>query len=109
MRELDLQRTLFGLGAAAEDFQDQAGPVEHLGAPGLLEIALLDRPERTIHHHELDVMTCNQTQDLVYLALAKIGGRPNPADWCTHRFGHNQIDRLRQTRGLVQASLEITR
>src|SRR5688572_7633605 len=37
MRQFDLQRALLGLGAAAEDFQDQAGAVEHLGVPRLLE------------------------------------------------------------------------
>ena len=43
MRELDLQPAFARLRALAEDFQDQRGAVEHLGAPGLLQIALLYR------------------------------------------------------------------
>src|SRR4030081_2153396 len=55
MREFNLQRAFPGLGAAAEDFQYQAGTVENLGVPGLLEIALLDRRQRAIHHHQFNV------------------------------------------------------
>ena len=43
MRQLDLQPAFARARAPAEDLQDQPGAVEHLGVPGLLEIALLHR------------------------------------------------------------------
>src|SRR5262245_41833044 len=43
MCELDLQAAFTRARAATEDFEDQAGAVEHLGAPGALKVALLHR------------------------------------------------------------------
>jgi len=103
MGELDLQRALLGLGAAAEDFQDQAGAVEHLGAPGLLEIALLDRRQRAIHHHKLDLVAGDEAVDLLDLALAEIGGRPDLADRRDDRFHHGEIDRTGKAGGLLDS------
>ena len=48
MRQLDLQRAFPRLRALAEDLEDQAGAVDDLGLPGLLEIALLDRGQRVV-------------------------------------------------------------
>ena len=92
MRKLDLQRAFLGLGAAAEDLQDQPGAVEHLGVPGLLEIALLDRRQRAIHHHEFDVLPGDETDDLLDLALAEIGRGPDLADRRDHGVGDGQVD-----------------
>ena len=48
MRELDLQPAFPRVRALAEDFQDQRRAVEHLGRPGLFQIALLHRRERRV-------------------------------------------------------------
>ncbi len=107
MRKLDLQRALLGLGAAAEDFQDQAGAVENLGVPRLLEIALLDRRQRAIHHHEFDVVARDQAGDLLDLALAEIGRRPDLADRRNQRVGDREIDGARQARRFLEPGLGI--
>ena len=52
MRELDLQRAFPRARAPAENFQDQAGAVDDFGVPGLLQIALLHRRNRAVHHDD---------------------------------------------------------
>ena len=42
VREFDLQPPFPRPGAFAEDLEDQPGPVQNLGIPGRLEIALLN-------------------------------------------------------------------
>ncbi len=105
MRQFDLQRAFLGLGAAAEDFEDQPGAVEHLGVPGLLEIALLDRRQRAIHHHQFDVVPGDQAGDLLDLALAEIGRGPDLADRRDQRFGDHEVDGAREAGGLLQPRL----
>ena len=105
MRELDLQRAFLGLGAAAEDFQNQPGAVENLGVPGLLQIALLDRRQRAIHHHQFDMLAGNEPDDLLDLALAEIGRGPDLADTERSALRDRQIDGARQTDGFLQPRL----
>ena len=107
MREFDLQRAFLGLGAAAEDFQDQAGAVEHLGVPGLLQIALLDRRQRAIHHHQFDLVPGDEADDFLDLALAEIGRGPDLADRRDDGFRDGQVDRAREAFGLLEPRLGI--
>jgi hypothetical protein len=105
MRQFDLQRAFPGLGAAAEDFQDQPGAVEHLGVPGFLEIALLDRRQRAIHHHQLDLVAGDEPCDLLDLALAEIGRGPDLADRRNQCVRDRQINGARQANGFLQPRL----
>src|SRR6476469_5751397 len=105
MRQFDLQRALPRLGAAPEDFEDEPGAIENLGVPGLLEIALLDRRQRTIHHHKLDLVPGDEADDLLDLALAEKGRGPDLTDRRNQRIGDRQVDRARQTDGFLEPRL----
>src|SRR5262249_18401913 len=80
MRRFDLQRALARLRAPSEDFQDQAGTVDDLGAPGLFQIALLHRRQCTVHHYDANLVGLDQSGKLLDLALADVGCRTNVGD-----------------------------
>ena len=63
VRQLDLQPALAGARALAEDLQDQAGAVEHLAVPGLLEVALLHRAHGMIDDGEPGLVLADQRRD----------------------------------------------
>ena len=109
VRKLDLKRAFLGLGAPAKDFKDQPGAVENLGIPGLFKIALLDRRQRAIHHHEIDLMPGDKACDLLDLALAEIGRGSDLADRCNDGFGDGQIDGARKTDGFLKPRVSIAR
>ncbi|MGY3366268.1 hypothetical protein ACVWZL_003393 [Bradyrhizobium sp. GM2.4] len=97
-----------GLGAAAEDFQDETGAVEHLCLQLLLEVALLDRRKRAIHHHEFDVEALGERGDLLDLTLADIGRRADLADRRDDGVGNDEIDRAREAGGFVEPGFRVT-
>ena len=75
MRVLDLQRAFAGARAATENFQNKPGAVEHLGVPGLFQIALLHRRQRAVHHHDAGFEGFDEAGDLLDFAFAEIGRR----------------------------------
>jgi hypothetical protein len=103
VREFDLQRTFARLGASSKDFQDQAGAIEHLRVPCLLEVALLHRRQRAVHHHEFCRMRADEADDFFDLALADIGRRPDLADGRDDRVLHIEIDRTGEPGRLFEA------
>src|SRR6185437_7674396 len=105
MCKLDLQRAFLGLGAATKDFKDQAGAIENLGIPGFLEVALLDRRQRAIHHHQFDFVSGDKPDDLLDLALAEIRRRPDLTDWRDESLRDRKIDSTCESDGFLKPSL----
>ena len=56
MGELDLQPPFGGRRALAEDLEDQAGAVDHLGLGLVLEVLLLDRGQRGVDDQQLGLV-----------------------------------------------------
>ena len=105
MRVLDLQRAFAGARAPAEDLQDQAGAVEHLGVPGLFEIALLHRRQRAVHHHDAGFEAFDEAGDLLDLALAEIGRRPQRVEHDDAGLHDVEIDGAGEADRLVEPGL----
>src|SRR5262245_51556809 len=109
MRVFDLQRAFARARALAENFEDQAGAVEHLGVPGLFEIALLHGGERAIDDHQAGIKGLHQAGDFLDLALADIGRGPDIGDGNDAGFDARKIDRAREPDRLFEPRLRRTR
>ena len=80
MRMLDLQRAFARARTSSEDLENEAGAVEHLGVPGLLQIALLHRRERAVHDDDAGFERFDDPGELLDLAFAEIGRGPHRAE-----------------------------
>jgi hypothetical protein len=102
MRELDLQRAFAGAGAVAEDLQDQAGPVDDLGLPGALQVALLHGREMAVDHHQFDLEVLHQATEALDRALAQQRRGVGPGHGHALGITDVEIDRGGEAAGLIQ-------
>ena len=109
MGQLDLQAPFARPGPLAEDFQDERRAVEHLGAPGLLQIALLHRREAGIDDDDFGFKGRAKRFDLIGLARPDQRRRHGAGDRRNHRMrdfkpdGGGERHRLFQPRLLAPA------
>jgi hypothetical protein len=107
MRELDLQLALARAGALAEDLEDQAGAIEHLGLPGLLEVALLYRGKRPVDDDEADMLVGDDRPDLVELAGPEERPCPRARERHDPRRHHLEIERFGKAHRLGERILGV--
>ena len=101
--ELHLQASLASPRPAGENLQDQAGAVDDLDLPGLLEVALLDRRQGVVDDGDGGLRQFDDQPDLLDLALAEQGGRRELAQVGDQGLADLQIERQRQADGLFQS------
>ena len=92
MGEFHLQGAFLGAGALTEDIQDQAGAIDDLAAPGALQIALLHRGQRGVHHRDRDIPCLQRLVLRRGLALAQQGRGPPGAERQDGGVDHHQAD-----------------
>src|SRR3546814_5624352 len=94
MRKLDLKRAFLRGGALAKNLQDQTGPVDHLGAERLFEIALLDWRDGAVDDHELGVLPGDVRGKSFDLPRTEQRGRTRGSN--ANHFAPNGLKRYRR-------------
>jgi len=79
--------------------------VEHLGVPGLFQIALLHRRKRAIHYHQAGLDALDQACDLLDLSGADIGCRADRGDRHDAGLQHIEVDGAGETDRFVELGL----
>ena len=102
MRKLDLQRSFARAGALPKYFKNETGAVEHLGVPGLFQIALLHWRQRAIHHHQSGIEALHHAGEFVDFAFSDERRRMNFAERRHPRLDHVKLDRPGETDGLIE-------
>jgi len=102
MGELDLEPALRRRCPLAENLEDEAGAVDHLGLGSGFEILLLDGRDRRVDDEELGLLPLDRFGDLLDLPLAEQGRRPRLADSETQPVGDGEADRPGEAGRLVE-------
>jgi hypothetical protein len=109
VRQLDLQRPLAGAGTLAEDVEDEAGAIDHLAAPGPLEVALLHRAQRRVDDCQPDAAGGDRLADRGGLPFAKQRRRPRRAERHDRGMDHVEADGAGKRHGFGQPRLAAAR
>src|SRR6188508_675431 len=94
-------------GTRAEDLQDQAGAIDHLGIPRLLKIALLHGREPVVDDDQADLLLFRRLLDALDHALAdQCRGRQSPH---RHRLreAHVEVDGARESDRLLELGVAV--
>jgi hypothetical protein len=75
LRQLYLQLPLVGTRAPGEDIQDQTYPIHYPRGAGSLQVALLNRGQRTVEEEKIDIIGTHEIGNLLHLATTNTGGR----------------------------------
>ena len=75
MGQIDLKPTLFCLGPATEDLENEAGTVQNLDLPFPLEIALLNRRQLCVNDGQTRLTRFNPCANFLNLARRQQCGR----------------------------------
>ena len=105
MCQLNLQTTLTGLRAAAENFQNQTGTVDNFDLPLPFQIALLYRCQRMIDNHQLDFFTLDAFGNILNLTRAKQSSRTRLGGLHQKTVDNFQINRPCKSRSFFKPRL----
>jgi hypothetical protein len=107
MGELDLQPPFGGRRALAENLENEAGPVDHLGLGAGLQILLLNRRDRGVDDQQLGFAARDLLGQFLDLTGPEQGCGPRLANAEMELVRNLDADRLGKAGGLLQASFGV--
>jgi len=105
--EFDLEAALRGRRPLAENLEDQAGAVDHLGLGAVLQIFLLDRRDSAVDDEQFRFGLTQRVGNPVDLPGPEQGRRPRLADAEMESILDRDADRFGQAGRLVQPRVDI--
>jgi len=95
-----------GARPRTEDFEDEPGPVDDLGLPLALEVALLNRRQCAVDDDQPDLLLGDRLAEGLYSALPDQGAGRRPAEANDLAGDDVEIDRPREPDRLVEPRVE---